>query len=124
MKIRIKGNTIRYRLTRTEVTELCTTGSVTETTNFSTNIFNYAIKKSSLKSITANFMNNTITVQVPESMITNWDTNAIISLENIINLEDNVTLSILIEKDFTCLDERGEDESDNYPNPLAVKKNG
>ena len=30
-------------------------------------------------------------------------------------------LHLLVEKDFTCLDNVGEDQSDNYPNPLAKK---
>ncbi|MCK0157188.1 hypothetical protein MWU65_08375 [Cellulophaga sp. F20128] len=124
MKIRIKGNTIRYRLTRSEVTALCSKGSVIETTNFNTSTFTYLIKKSELSRITAHFVENTITVQVPEAMLANWDTNTVIGLENTLILDDKTTLAILIEKDFTCLDERGEDESDNYPNPLAKKKNG
>ncbi len=28
-------------------------------------------------------------------------------------------LFLLVEKDFTCLDNVSEDQSDNYPNPLA-----
>jgi len=28
-------------------------------------------------------------------------------------------LHLLVEKDFVCLDEVNEDQSDNYPNPLA-----
>jgi hypothetical protein len=30
-------------------------------------------------------------------------------------------LNLLVEKDFTCLDNVAEDQSDNYPNPLADK---
>jgi hypothetical protein len=28
---------------------------------------------------------------------------------------------LLIEKDFKCLDNVAEDQSDNYPNPLSLK---
>jgi len=31
-------------------------------------------------------------------------------------------LHLLVEKDFVCLDEVAEDQSDNYPNPLAKQK--
>jgi hypothetical protein len=31
-------------------------------------------------------------------------------------------LFLLVEKDFTCLDEVAEDQSDNYPNPLAASQ--
>jgi hypothetical protein len=30
-------------------------------------------------------------------------------------------LHLLVEKDFTCLDNVAEDQSDNFPNPLAEK---
>jgi hypothetical protein len=32
-------------------------------------------------------------------------------------------LQLLVEKDFTCLDNVDEDQSDNYPNPLALQNN-
>jgi hypothetical protein len=32
-------------------------------------------------------------------------------------LEDGTLLTLLIEKDFACLDHVDEDQSDNYPNP-------
>jgi hypothetical protein len=32
----------------------------------------------------------------------------------------NGALQLLVEKDFTCLDKIDEDQSDNYPNPLAL----
>jgi hypothetical protein len=30
-------------------------------------------------------------------------------------------VQLLIEKDFTCLDNVADDQSDNYPNPMAEK---
>lgn len=44
MKIRIKGNSIRYRLTKTEVETFCKTGSYKETTNFGNSVFTYQLK--------------------------------------------------------------------------------
>lgn len=32
-------------------------------------------------------------------------------------LDDGQKLNLTLEKDFVCLDERSEDQSDNYPNP-------
>jgi hypothetical protein len=37
-----------------------------------------------------------------------------------VGFEDTVDqLHLLVEKDFTCLDNVAEDQSDNYPNPLS-----
>ena len=39
-----------------------------------------------------------------------------------VGFEETVSgLHLLVEKDFTCLDSIEEDQSDNYPNPLAAK---
>jgi hypothetical protein len=50
-------------------------------------------------------------------MASNWDANDKVGFENTVSLKNGKTLHLLLEKDFTCLDDRGEDESDNYPNP-------
>ena len=34
-------------------------------------------------------------------------------------LDDGSTLKVLVEKDFACLTEREEDESDMFPHPEA-----
>ena len=44
MKIRLKGDTIRYRLTKTEVESLCTKGYVEEITHFGEQVFKYALE--------------------------------------------------------------------------------
>jgi hypothetical protein len=36
--------------------------------------------------------------------------------------DKNGPVQLLVEKDFTCLDNVEEDQSDNYPNPLAAQK--
>lgn len=51
----------------------------------------------------------------------NWDKNEIVGFKDDFALKNGEKLSLLVEKDFVCLDERDEDESDNYPNPLATK---
>ncbi|WP_375587860.1 DUF7009 family protein [Flagellimonas aurea] len=44
MKIRIKGNSIRFRLTQSEVKQLSETGSIIETTEFGPSKFQYQAK--------------------------------------------------------------------------------
>ncbi|PKA99846.1 hypothetical protein B0O79_3568 [Flavobacteriaceae bacterium MAR_2009_75] len=122
MKIRIRGNSVRYRLTKTEVETFCTTGLYAETTDFSTQKFTYELRtQKNLSELQADFIDHTITIWVPEKEINNWADSSIVGFKNEFKLDTGKTISLLVEKDFVCLDERDEDESDNYPNPLTSK---
>jgi len=118
MKIRIKGNSIRFRLTQTEVKQLSETGSITESTEFGTAKFQYQVKLTpSVKNLAASYSNDEIVMMVPETDGKNWFHNDIIGFENTMELPEGKELYLLLEKDFTCLENRSEDQSDNYPNP-------
>lgn len=122
MKIRIKDNAIRFRLTKSEVAEFCEKGCYESQTEFNDSIFLYGLRmKESLKELSAVFNANTITLLVPKKMVADWDSNAKIGFENIQSLHNGKTLHLLVEKDFTCLENRIEDESDNYPNPKKIQ---
>ena len=122
MKIRIKDNTIRFRLTKPEVAELCEKGYCASHTDFDNLTFVYAVKiNSQISVITADFKENTILINIPEEQVKDWNRNDHIGFENVQSLKNGKTLHLLIEKDFTCLDARLEDESDNYPNPKMTQ---
>ena len=118
MKIRIKGNSIRFRLTQSEVQQLSETGSVKETAEFGPNVFQYQVKlMSSVRTLQASYSNDTILMMVPEADGKNWFHNDTIGFEHEMELSTGKKLHLLLEKDFTCLENRDEDQSDNYPNP-------
>jgi len=54
---------------------------------------------------------------MPEAMADEWLVTDRVGFEYYEN-----GLSLLIEKDFKCLDNVAEDQSDNYPNPLSMVK--
>lgn len=118
MKIRIRGNSIRLRLTRTEVETFCAEGEFGDKTEFGTNSFFYVLKaKDKIKHMEASFKENTITVFMPAENCNSWANSATVGYNAEMPLSNGQTLKILVEKDFVCLDERLEDQSDNYPNP-------
>jgi hypothetical protein len=117
MKLRIKGNSLRIRLTKTEVSKLAETGYLEEQTNFPNNRFVYALQKADAVELSAIFEKNKITIHAPAAFIEDWPSNNIIGLETKMPLPNNESLFLLIEKDFVCLDETTEDQSDNYENP-------
>ena len=120
MKIRIKGNSIRLRLTKTEVETFCKTGRIEEQTHFGDRAFFYALEtKESLDAIDASFTGDTITVFLNPQKSINWFQSNQVGFSQVVKKADGNELSLLIEKDFACLDEREEDQADSYPNPNA-----
>ncbi len=118
MKIRIKGNSIRYRLTKSEVEIFCKTGRFEETTDFGNTIFTYVLEaKEGIHTLDAQFQNNTITLFLEKKTSENWFETNQIGFRHSIQKANGATIQLLIEKDFVCMDETVEDQSDNYPNP-------
>jgi len=123
MKLRIRGNSIRVRLTRTEVVRFGETGAVTETVEFGSPspVFRYELNRSNTDDlIKARFEQNCLSILVPIGIAENWIRSEEIGLEVMHPIGDNKFLRILVEKDFACLTPReNEDETDAFANPLA-----
>lgn len=117
MKIRIKGNSLRYRLTRPEVDRLLRTGLVEEQVHFGNGVLSYSIKSAPQPQLSAEFSGNRITLYFPEGMLEEWVYTDKVGFEH----RPEGLLHLLVEKDFTCLDKSTEDQSDHYPNPLLKK---
>jgi len=115
MKIRIKGNSLRYRLSKTDVETFFKMGYLEEQTTFGNSILIYALQVGDSDRLSANFENNKIVVSVPEAIAKNWASTDEVGFD-----ESDGALYLLIEKDFQCLDNTAEDQSDNYPNPSLV----
>lgn len=117
MKIRIKGNSIRYRLTQTDLKYFEKAEMLTEHIDFGDQKLIYAIEKSHTEqNLKVNFEHNTITLYVPEKIAAEWFSTSRTGF----SAQDG-HVHILLEKDFQCLDNVEEDQSDNFPNPLAGK---
>lgn len=122
MKIRIRDNSVRLRLTRGEVEAINANGVVTSITGFpGSREFRYSLESSPASVNPAAFYSdNEIRIRLPETVVHAWATTEQVSIEGEQVLDDGQKLSILVEKDFACLAPReGEDESDMYPHPNA-----
>lgn len=127
MKLRIRDNSIRLRLTRGEVEQLRDEGLVQANTSFPGGRgFCYEVESSPASVTPAAFLSdNKITIQLPESTVGAWALSEQVSLAGEQQYKNGEQLSILVEKDFTCLAPReGEDESDMYPHPDAQSDEG
>ncbi|MBK7856960.1 MAG: Hsp20/alpha crystallin family protein [Bacteroidetes bacterium] len=123
MKIRIKGNTIRLRLSKSEVAFFEKEKQISEETNFGNSTLIYQLVNDvNTGSIKATLQNNCISVHIPSEYSLKWTSSNLVGLSNDMDVGNDKKLFILIEKDFKCLDETIEDQSDNYDNPLAQAK--
>jgi len=121
MKIRIKGDSIRLRLSKTEVDNFSKNGFLEERTSFCDNQFVYRMEsRSDFSELSAALDGQTMTVYVPETQAKEWTSTDLVGFENNMNTGEGKTLFLLVEKDFVCLDNTLEDQSDNYPNPNAM----
>lgn len=121
MKIRIKENSVRFRLTPTEVKKFCKEGQIEESTKFSSTTFKYGVKQDQIDTLQVDFNANTVTLKVPENFAKDWYDNDVVGLEQNVDLADGTKFFLLLEKDFACLDNTHEDQSDKYPHPKAGK---
>ena len=121
MKIRIQRNSVRYRLSRTDIQKLSTEGYLEEVTPFGDSLFVYGVKKSAdVSELTADFQNGKITLHIPEQLTDGWADNNVVGYDGEMLFGNNGSLKLLIEKDFKCLDNVTEDQSDNYENPAKT----
>jgi hypothetical protein len=131
MKLRIRGNSLRLRLLRGEVELFGATGRVMETIKFGASPaaqLTYILETDSqAQEISANFIDNKVTVSIPDSMARNWIDSDEVSLKSeqlIENRKQNGAseniLKLLIEKDFACLDRKNDpDNADAFPHPTG-----
>ncbi len=121
MKIRIKGNSIRVRLSRTEVNNFGALGYLEEHTEFGPTTLTYALECSNdIDALGAAYEDNKITMYVPLAMLSEWVATETVGYNGAVELGEGKKLSLLLEKDYQCIDNSSEDQSDNYINPNKV----
>lgn len=129
LKLRIRGNSIRLRLTQPEVQEIGQLRQVRETTclglgqagAFCYTLCSHEDTNSSHEGtgeVSVSWENGSLVVSVPQALAQHWASTDLVAMNAVLRRDDQV-LQVLIEKDFKCLTPRpDEDESDTFPNPL------
>jgi hypothetical protein len=118
MKIRIQGNSIRYRLRQPEVENFKKYGSVTEVIRLgkaSTDQLRFILQRSTCNEMRVQFENATTIIHVPQPMADTWTDSDLVGFDAIVEIDNG--LKVLVEKDFKCLDGSDEDNVGAYPNP-------
>ena len=114
MKVRIKGDTIRIRVSQSEYDQIINEGYCEEVIHFPSGNLVYSVKSVEQIEPTADFLNGRIEVGLPSGAVTHWHE------ANEVGIYQDGPVKITVERDFQCLKPRAhEDETDLYPNPLA-----
>jgi hypothetical protein len=119
MKLRIKGSSLRLRLTQGEVRSLETAGEVAEQVHFGGGArLTYRLRIDTRNpEISASYGDNVIDIRIPRDAALTWSRTDQVTLSHAEAVTDG-ELQIVIEKDWNCLAPRSEeDESDNFPHP-------
>ena len=120
VKIRIRENSIRYRLSRSEVDAFAKEGHIENKTDFGFADFVYGIQVlDGIDSLAATYIGNKLTLFVPLTMQKEWTSTDKVGFDSIMNTGPGKTLSLLLEKDWACIDKSDEDQSDNFENPVS-----
>lgn len=119
MKLRIRGNSVRLRLTRSEVSRIAAGRAVTESVRFgSATELRYRVEPRPVPRLAAEMVDGEIAVLVPAEQATQWAATDQVSLAGGQDLGAGERLEILVEKDFACLKPRpGDDPEDFFENP-------
>jgi hypothetical protein len=127
MKLRIRGNSLRLRLTKSEVAEVGKGNTVEETVEFGSEpgqqLIYALVPTDDAENTTAVYDSCRISVFVPKSQAKEWARTNQTGIEAVKTIGDSSrTLRILIEKDFTCMEPRaGEDDADTFAHPFQDK---
>jgi hypothetical protein len=123
MKLRIKGNSLRLRISRSEVTRLLDGDCLEETIQFAPEVlakFTFALQQDrSVGRPTVQYTENRVAVLIPADQAKAWGVTDQVGIAEDISLGNLGSLALLIEKDFACLDRSDEDNLDTFPNPNA-----
>jgi hypothetical protein len=124
MKLRIRGDSIRIRVTQAELREIAEHGSVRDRINFGDGVaLTYALESDpKAREPSARYAGQIVSIVLPAATVQRWASSNEVSIEGEQPIGGGERLRILVEKDFACLQPRtGEDESDMFPNPQDAK---
>ena len=128
MKLRIKGNSIRLRVSRSDLAKLAESGAIQDEVHFSDHprdAWIYSIVQSqALSAPTVEFEERQVMVVVGDEDVRMWLGTDEVGIYFSIDIGVHGVLDVALEKDFACLDRSDEENSDTFPNPLASEPCG
>jgi hypothetical protein len=121
MKLRIKGNSLRLRVSRSELTRFLSPSRVEDTIHFgpgSEAKLTYALESTATSTATiVRYSPQELTVSISEDQARTWSEAGEVGIYTAVDIGGDGLLEVIIEKDFACLDRGDEDNTDTFVNP-------
>ena len=121
MKLRIKGNSLRFRVVRSELEAFLKDGRIQEHICLGPeekSRLSYALEHNAqTESVTVRYHPPALAVTLPTGDVERWAGSDQVGIYATLHLGPHVTLDLIIEKDFACLHGTDEENRDAFPNP-------
>lgn len=123
MKLRIKGNSLRLRVSRSELDRLISGDRIEETIRFASEPdakLTYVLESAAgIASTTVRYSQQRITVVIDHDQLLIWSEADKVGIHASVEVGSNERLELIVEKDFACLDGSDEQNEDAFANPHA-----
>lgn len=115
VKLRIQDNSLRFRLTQTEVMRLKENGRVEAEVRFSADraLCYFVASTNSIEDIEVEYTADCVRVFLPGPWVLAW------AESDQVSIAGHGPVQVLVEKDFQCLHGPDRRDPDAWPNPLA-----
>jgi hypothetical protein len=123
MKLRIKGNSIRLRVSRSELERFLSGNRIEETVHFAPETdarLIYALESArQAVPVVVRYQPQAVTVVLSEDQARIWSGENEIGVYTSVEIGAAGALEVIVEKDFACLDRSDENNQDTFANPHA-----
>jgi hypothetical protein len=120
MKLRIRGDSLRLRISPSEVVRLLETGRIEETVHFGVAPdakLSYALEHSAdADGISIRYQSGKVTLVVSTRAAKAWSEGAEVGMYGKADA-GSARVELAVEKDFACLDKSDAENVDTFPNP-------
>src|SRR5436190_23422914 len=112
MKLRLRGDSLRFRLTKSEIASLCEQGWWETACNFGARggpRFIYRVESAQVEKAAVRFVpgqQTVVTAVLPAEEVKRWSESSQVG----IYFEETWGLQVAVEKDFQCLDPRRDED--------------
>lgn len=118
MKLRILGNSLRFRVTRNEFDRIVAGEEVGERVVFSPQShLEYVVLAEDVPELGLSFTEGCLRVALPRALVERWRSPDEVGIRRSLANRAGGTLEVAIEKDYQCIGLTEEDQSDMFPNP-------
>ena len=125
MKLRIQGNSLRLRVTQPELARLVEGREVADVIHLGPAVgasLRYTLTIADQAApVEVAYQEGAIAVSITPEQLRAWTDESAVGIYATLEIGPGGLLDVAVEKDFKCLDIRGEQDKDAFPNPLVGK---